>query len=235
MTNDNAHAMTPRWSPDGSKLIYTSFFKSSPDIYILNLASLRREVFVSVQGTNSGARFSPNGQEVAMVLSGLGTPEIFVSNAAGRSISRRTNSDAVKSSPCFSPDGGRIVYACEPGPQLYVMPASGGSGQRIGGSLGSYCAEPDWSRADPNKIAYTFRESGGHFQIGVLDLRTGQSKKVSKAAYDGVEPCWLADGRHLIYTARAAGSRALVILDTESGRTVRIGNITAEKGSAWGP
>ncbi len=234
LTRDNAYAMTPRWAPDGSKLIYTSYFRNFPDIYLINLRTNDRTKFASFQGTNSGARFSPNGQRVVMVLSGEGTPEIYSCPAGGRPVTRLTRSDAVKSSPCFSPDSSRIVYAAEPGPQLYIMSAGGGGAQRVGGGLSSYCAEPDWSMGDPNKIAYTFRE-GGRFQIAVADLRSGQSKKVSKAAYDGVEPCWLADGRHLIYTARAAGSRALVILDTETGRTIRIGNIAAEKASVLNP
>jgi TolB protein len=239
-TSDNAFAMTPRWSPDGTKLVYTSFFRSGfPDIYLINVATKDRTKFVSFQGTNSGARFSPNGQKVVMVLSGEGTPEIYVAPASGKPVSRLTQSEAVKSSPCFSPDGGQIVFAAEPGPGLYVMPASGampgrGTARKLGG-LSTYCAEPDWSRADPNKIAYTFRGEGGRFQIAVLDLKSGLSKKVSLAPLDAVEPSWLADGRHLIYTARAANSRGLFILDTLSGRTVRLGSYSAEKASVCNP
>jgi TolB protein len=235
ITRDNAHALTPRWSPDGSKLLYTSFFKSGfPDIFLIDLASLQRTTFVSLKGTNSGARFSPTGGQVVMVLSGEGNPEIYVSNAQGRQISRRTRTDGVESSPCFSPDGTQIVYAAEPGPQLYIMPASGGSPRRVAAGLSGYCAEPDWSRGDPNKIAFTIRE-GRNFQIAVLDLRTGKATRVSKAPMDAVEPAWLADGRHLVYTARSANNRSLWLLDTESGKATRISNISAEKASVWGP
>jgi len=237
ITNDRAFAMTPRWSPDGTRLIYTSFFKSGfPDIYLLNLATMRRDTFVSVQGTNSGARFSPNGQQVVMVLSGYGTPEISVSPVSGRPISRLTFSEAVKSSPCFSPDGAQIVFASEPGPQLYVMLAQSRSpARRITNSgFSTYCAEPDWSRGDPSKIAFTFRKDG-QFQVAVLDQKTGKSEQVSKAPYDGVEPCWLADGRHLMYTARAAGTRSLAILDTVTGHTYRLTGVPAEKASVVGP
>ena len=236
VTQQKSNVLSPRWSPDGRRLVYTSYFKSGfPDIFVIDLAARRWDTFVSFKGTNSGARFSPDGSQVVMVLSGEGNSEIYVSNAQGRQVSRRTRSGGVKSSPCFSPDGSRIVYVGEPGPQLYVMPASGGTASRVTSGISSYCAEPDWSRGNPNKIAFTMRE-GGRFQIAVLDLATGQSKKVSKAAYDAVEPTWLADGRHLIYTARSANNRSLYILDTESDNpATKLSSVRAEKASAWGP
>jgi hypothetical protein len=68
---DNSQALKPRWSPDGRKLLYTSYFKNGfPDIYQIDLSSLQRTSFVTFRGTNSSARYSPNGQQVAMVLSG---------------------------------------------------------------------------------------------------------------------------------------------------------------------
>jgi Periplasmic component of the Tol biopolymer transport system len=227
ITQDNTHALTPRWSPDGRRIIYTSYLRTGfPDIYQIDVGTYQRTSFVSVKGTNTGARFSPTGQQVAMVLTGEGTPEIYVANAQGRQISRRTRSDAVKSSPCFSPDGSRIVFAMEPGPQLYVMPAGGGQPARLTSGISGYCAEPDWSTVNPNKIAFTMRV-GRNFQIGVLDVATRKGAQVSKAPFDGVEPCWLPDGRHLVYTARTAATSRLCILDTETGKSVPISPTSA--------
>jgi TolB protein len=235
VTQQKSNVLSPRWSPDGTRLVYTSFFKSGfPDIFIIDLAARRWNSFVSFKGTNSGARFSPDGSQVVMVLSGGGNPDIYVSNAQGRGVAKRTNSAGVKSSPCFSPDGSRIVYAGEPGPQLYVMSASGGSAQRVTTGISSYCAEPDWSRTDPNKIVFTMSE-GKRFQLAVLDLRTGKSKKVSAAPFDAVEPSWLADGRHVVYTARSANNRRLCILDTETGKSTPLAAVSSEKGSPWLP
>jgi len=223
ITHDNAQALTPRWSPDGSRIVYTSYFKSGfPDIFQIDLGTYQRTTLASFKGTNSGARYSPNGQQLVMVLSGTGNTEVWTANAYGRSPVRRTNSSEVKSSPCFSPDGSRIVYAMEPGPQLYVMPASGGPASRISAGAGSgYCAEPDWCRADPNKIAFTVR-SGRSYQIAVLDLSKNKTEIVSKAAFDGIEPCWLPDGRHLVYTARDRSSSVISILDTVTGQSVPV-------------
>jgi TolB protein len=214
--------VTPRWSPDGRRLIFTSYRNGFPDIYVLDLATRVPALFVSVRGTNTGGRFSPDGSRVAMVLSGEGNSEIYVSNAQGKMISRLTRSSYVKAGPSWSPDGSRLVFTSEPGPQLYLLPASaGGQPQRLVTNISRYCAEPDWCRWDPNKLAFTMA-SGRGYQIAVYDFTTRSAHQVSAAPLDAIEPCWLADGRHLIYTARQANQRSLWILDTETQKARRI-------------
>ena len=236
ITHDNALALFPRWSPDGSKLLYTSFFKSGfPDIFQIDLNSYQRTTFVSFKGTNGGARYSPSGGQVAMVLSGEGSPEIYISNAQGRSVSRKTHSDASKASPCWSPDGSRLVFAMEPGPQLYVMSSGGGGASRLVTGFRE-AAEPDWSRTNPNKIVCTVRS--GSYQIAVYDFSKGKAEIVSKAPFDGIEASWLADGRHVVYTARDRNTSRLCILDTETGKSTPISPASfgpAMQGNVWTP
>lgn len=236
LTHDNAHVLTPRWSPDGGRVIFTSYFRTgAPDIYAADASSGRRETIVSLRGTNNGARFSPDGRQIAMTLSGSGVTEIYVANAQGKQIAARTRSDTAKASPCWSPDGSQIVFAMEPGPQLYVMPAGGGSPRRLNVGHG-YAAEPDWSATKRNLIACTVK-AGGSYQIAVYDLNTGAAKVVSKASFDAVEPTWLADGRHLVYTARDRTSTQLAVLDTESGKSAALSafGAVAEQASVWTP
>lgn len=236
VTHDNALALFPRFSPDGSKLLYTSFFKSGfPDIFQIDLNTYQRTTFVSFKGTNGGARYSPSGNQVAMVLSGEGNPEIYISNAQGRSVSRKTRSNAGKASPCWSPDGSRIVFAMEPGPQLYVMSSSGGAPSRLMTGFRE-AAEPDWSRTNPNRIVCTVRS--GSYQIAVYDFSKGKAEIVSKAAFDGIEASWLGDGRHVVYTARDRSSSRICILDTETGKSTPISPTSfgpAMQANVWTP
>lgn len=240
ITRDNSQALKPRLSPDGTKLLYTSYFRThSPDIYLIDLNSLQRTTFVSFKGTNSSARFSPNGQQVAMVLSGEGNPEIYVSNAQGRQVSRRTRTSAVEASPCFSPDGSQLVFTSDAagGPQLYVMATSGGQPRRLATNISGYCAEPDWSRANPNLIAFTVRIGKG-YQVAVHDLSGRKpTAVVSKAPADALEPVWLGDGRHLVYTQRSPNARRLFILDTETGRSTPLSaaNVQVSEPSVYSP
>lgn len=225
ITRDNSQALTPRWSADGSKIVYTSFFRSGfPDIFQIDLNNYQRTTFVSFKGTNSGARFSPDGRQVAMVLSGEGNAEIYVGNAQGRQIRRLTRTDAVEASPCFSPDGSRLVFTSDSagGPQLYIMSVAGGSPRRVPTNISGYCSEADWNRVDANKIAFTMRIGSG-YQVAVYDFKSGgAAKQVSHASFDAIEPCWLADGRHLVYTARDRRTSVICILDTETGKSTPI-------------
>lgn len=231
LTNDQALALTPRWSPDGQKLLYTSYFRTGfPDIFQLDLATMQRTTFVSFRGTNMGARFSPDGRNVAMVLTGEGNPEVYVSDARGRQVTRKTRTTAVEAGPCFSPDGSQLVFVSDAagGPQLYIMPVAGGAARRLPTRISGYCAEPDWSKAEPTKIAFTVR-SGRGFQIAVHDLGTGVAKVVSKQPHDAIEPSWLADGRHLVFSSRSAGASSLWILDTENGKATQLSSPAAGK------
>jgi TolB protein len=237
ITHDRALALSPRWSPDGSRIVYTSFFKAGfPDIFVIDPLGMRRSQITNYRGTNTGGRFSPSGQQIAMVLTGSGSTEIWVTTVGGSPV-RKTRSDAVKSSPCWSPDGRRIVFAMEPGPQLYAISASGGTPQLLSSAY-SYMAEPDWSAAKPNKIACTVRD-GSRYQIAVCDLSTRSAEVVSDAAFDGIEPCWLGDGRHLVYTARDRSSSVLCILDTETHKStpisMNVGVGAAMQASVWTP
>ena len=231
VTTDKALARTPRWSPDGQRLIYTSYFKTGfPDLFVMDLGSLQRNTFASFKGTNSGGRFSADGKNVAMVLSGEGNPEIYVGNAQGRQITRKTRTTAIESGPCFSPDGAQLVFCSDAagGPQLYVMPAAGGPARRLPTRISGYCAEPDWSKADPALIAFSLR-SGKGFQIGVYDLNKGVAEVVSKQPADAVEPSWLADGRHIVFSSRAAGTSSLWILDTVNKKATQLSGAAAGK------
>jgi TolB protein len=158
-----------------------------------------------------------------MVLSGEGNPEIYVGNAQGRQIRRLTNTPSIEASPAWSPDGSRLIFTSDAagGPQLYTMSAGGGGMTRLSTNISKYCAEPDWSVGDPNKIVFTAGVGRG-YQVAVFDLSAQASKIVSKAPTDAIEPVWLADGRHIICTFRGANTRSLYLLDTESGKATRL-------------
>lgn len=233
VTNDRAKAVGPRWSPDGRSLLYTSYYRSGfPDIFKIDITNRRREPFVSMSGTNTGARFSPDGNRVAMILSGAGTPELYVSDSRGQKIRRLTRTKAVQASPSWSPDASRIVFTSDRDgrPQLFTMSASGGNMTRIPTNISGNCSEPDWNPRDPNLVAFT-AAVGGRFAVAVYDFSARQSRFLTEGSGDAVHPRWTNDGRHLIYTARTASTSTLMLLDTQTGRTSALSGRSLGKAS----
>lgn len=217
LTRDRSLLTGPKWSPDGSRLIYTTYYKTGfPDIYMIDLSSGRKVPIATFKGTNSGGVFSPDGRRLAMSLSGAGNAdtEIYVTDANGKNPRKLTDNKSLEASPSWSPDGRRLVFTSDaPGkPQLYEISSSGGPMRRIPTNVSSYCSEPVWNPVDENQIAFTAAVGGG-FQIALYNAKSRGSEILTGGA-SSVEPAWLRDGRHIVFTQRNGGNTRLMLLDT---------------------
>lgn len=219
LTNHNSNTLGPAWAPDGTSLLYTSYYKSGfPDIFKIDLIKSQILPFATFKGTNTGAVFSPSGNNVAMILTSSGNPELYISDSNGKGLVRITSNRSLESAPDWSPDGKRLVISSnKPGkPQLFtVFPRAKSHMSVIRTNVSSYCAEPSWNQANSDLIAFTVAIRGG-FQIAVYNFATRQSEILTQGNSDSIEPIWLNDGRHILFTRRDASSKQLCILDTES-------------------
>lgn len=218
LTADRAHVTSPDWSPDGTKIVYTTYYKSGfPDIYMQDLNSNRRIAIANFNGTNASPEFSPNGRQIAMSLSGKGVSNIFVADVNGKNLRPITRTKSIETSPSWSPDGRMLVLVSDmPGkPQIYEVSASGGSVRRLPTNVSGNCSEPVWNPVDKNLIAFTAAFSGG-FQIVVYDRRAEKSEILTRVPGSAVEPEWLSDGRHLVFTHKNNGKKRLMILDSKT-------------------
>ncbi len=224
LTRDRAECLLPALSPDGKTLLYTSYHRNSfPDIYKIDLRTNRRTTFAGFRGTNTGAVFSPDGRNVAMILSGSGNTEIYLSNGEGKDLRRLTRTEALESDPAWSPDGRRIAYTSDsPGrPQIFVMDASGARPTRVPTDISRHCSEPAWNPHDDDKLAFT-AAMAGEFEVCVYSFSKRKSEVVTSGAGDAIEPVWLRDGRHLIYTRRTSKESYLMVLDTHTRKATRL-------------
>ena len=224
LTRDRAECLLPALSPDGNTVLYTSYHRNGfPDIYKIDLRTNRRTTFAGFRGTNTGAVFSPDGRNVAMILSGSGNAELYLSNAEGKDLRRLTRTEALESDPTWSPDGRRLAYTSDsPGrPQIFIMDASGARSTRVPTDISRHCSEPAWNPHDDDKIAFT-AAMAGEFEVCVYSFSRRKSEVVTSGVGDAIEPVWLRDGRHLIYTRRTSTESQLMVLDTHTRKATRL-------------
>ena len=217
ITKDGTVNMAPRWSPKGDFIFYTSYLKTYPDLYQINLASGARERIASFPGLNTGGALSPDGRSLAMVLSKDGRPEIYVMDRSSKRTTRITNSGkSAKASPSWSPDGSQLVYVSgETGkPQLFVASRTGGGASSLG-LPGSENVSPDWG--PKGDIVFCLRQ-GGRYQIARTDPRARGSLQIVSPndGFDYEEPSWAPNGRHVVCTRSSGGRSELYVLDTKA-------------------
>ncbi len=219
ITKDKSDSMWPHFSPDGSKISYTGYYRAGfMDLFMIDLNTNTRKTLASYKGSNCGGAMSPDGSKMAVILTSSGNAEIWVGNSQCKGLKRITKTSATESSVSFSPDGRRLIFASDARgrPQVYTMPVSGGSMQIVPSRLSRYCSEPDWNWVNPNLIVFTIAQGKG-FQIATYDFKTRKAKVVSKgASTSGAK--WLSDGRHVVCQKSFGKNRQLYVIDTETGR-----------------
>jgi TolB protein len=241
LTYDRSISVRPRWSPDGRKIVYTSYKNLFPDVLEVDLYTGQRLRLASYPGLNSGAAFSPDGLSIALTLSRTGNPELYTMDAQGGNLHQLTHTRGGESSPTWSPDGRMITYVSDDSgaPQIWTMSKDGGAASRVTVSP-SYNTEPDWSRPPANSdmkpmLAVTSRV-GGKFQIGVYESSSGAVRPVAVDGADNADPSWAPDGRHLVFTKTQHWRPQLYLLDVVSGEQVQLPGIEGGASEpAWGP
>ncbi|UXX85130.1 Tol-Pal system beta propeller repeat protein TolB [Roseovarius pelagicus] len=237
LTDSSSIVLAPRFSPTGDRILYTSYETGFPRIYVLDVASVRRRVLESQDGTMSFApRFGPDGNTVVYSLSRGGNTDLFRMDVGSGRGTQLTNAPSIETAPSFSPDGQQIVFESDRSGsnQIYVMNASGGEAQRISSGTGQY-GTPVWSpRGD--LIAFT-KQSKGRFHIGVM--RTdGSEERLLTASFLDEGPTWSPNGRVIMFTREtqgAQGAASLYSVDITGRNLRRVSTSTGASDPSWSP
>jgi Tol biopolymer transport system component len=224
LTDDLADDRSPKWSPDGTKILFQSNRDGSfSEIYTMNADGSNpvRLTINSIQ--DQYPDWSPDGSKIVFVRGNSLPSEIWTMDANGLNQVQITGSSANsllgETEPSWSPDGLRIAFSANPnsgqGPEIYTMNTDGTNQNRLtfDPATDSY---PVWS-PDGNSIAYTNDSSGAHTNL--LDVASLNIQIVSNPnnpfAY---APAWSPDGTKLthynslgnIYIIDAGGENGLM-------------------------
>lgn len=237
LTDDSSLVLAPRFSPNGGRVLYTSYQTGFPRIRVLTVGDVASQILQVGEGVMSFApRFSPDGRMVVYSLTQGSNTDIYAMDLASGATRRLTSAPSIETAPSFSPDGQRIVFESDRSgtQQLYVMPAMGGEAQRISFGDGRY-GTPVWSpRGD--RIAFT-KQNAGRFHIGVM--RTdGSEERLLTASFLDEGPTWAPNGRVIMFsreTQGAQGSSALYSVDISGRNLKRVRTPAGASDPSWGP
>ena len=202
--------ISPRFTPDGQSLSYSSYHKGNQDLYITNLnQSTTTEALSRRKGMNLAPAWSPDGQKMVLTMSKDGNPDLYLLDRQGNVLEQLTARSGINVSAAWSPDGRRIAFVSDRSgkPQVYLMDINTKNVQRLT-FQGTENAEPSWS---PKGDLLAFSSlTNGSYQICTIHPEVGATPvQVTKDSGHHESPDWSPDGKQLIFAKREGGGQKI--------------------------
>ena len=124
----------PNWSPDGTKIAFSSGRNGDREIFVMNSDGSN-----TINLTNYGAAWddgpiwSPDGEKIAFNSYRDGNFEIYVMKADGSNLVNLTNNPTDEGGPVWSPDGTKLAFGSERdgNGEIYIIDADGSNLMRL--------------------------------------------------------------------------------------------------------
>ena len=234
ITNGQATALTPRYSPDYAKIAYVSYLNGYARIFVYDIGSGNQTLVTQSQNPTFAPRWSPDGRTILYSMAVAGNTDIYRVPATGGTPTRLTDTPGIDVGGSYSPDGSKIVFESDRSgsQQVYVMDAGGGNQRRIS-FFGGRAATPEWS---PRGDQIAFTHIAGDLRVAVMTPSGGGLRHLTDSWQDEA-PTWSPNGRIVQFfrTARGSGETSIWQVDLTGRNERRLNTPVGASDPAWGP
>ncbi|WP_299559890.1 Tol-Pal system beta propeller repeat protein TolB [Enterovirga sp.] len=180
---------SPRFAPDGRRLLIALQEGGNSNIYALDLASKRTTRLTNSSAIDTSPSYSPDGAQIIFESDRGGKQQIYVMGADGSNPRRISFGQGSYSQPAWSPRGDLIAFTKQqPGGFAIGVMKPDGSGERIL-TEGFHNEGPTWA---PNgQYLVIFRDPGGQSggKLYMIDI-TGKVEAPLPTPSFASDPSW---------------------------------------------
>jgi len=229
-------AVSPRFSPDGKLLAYTSYHRGNPNLYITEMSTLKKTTAISRRkGLNMAPSWAPDSKIMAVTLSKDNNPDLYIIDNAGNELRRLTAGEGINVSPSWSPDGKSLAFVSDRSgtPQVYIMDIKTKAVKRIT-FLGNENTTPSWSPKG-DMIAYTGLISGSR-HILMIKPEGGTPIQLTQSGGQHESPCWSPDGRQIVFSRKRNNQQEICAIFKNGAGLRTLFNLKGDQSSPqWSP
>ena len=156
-------AYRPRWSPDGSRIVFQRFSGGHSDVFVMNADGSNVQQLTVRTGFQPA--WSPDGGRVVFGSERDGDEDIFVMNADGSGETKLTHNSVEDVLPAWSPDGTTIAFTSRRhgNTDIYLMDPDGSGELRLTGNAG-WDGSPDWA-PDGSHLVFESKRRSSNFDL----------------------------------------------------------------------
>lgn len=226
--------LSPHWSKDGARLLYSSERYRQWGIYLLSFKKMAEEKVFSSKGTNIAGDFFPNADEFIFSSSMGGAPSLYSYVVSASRLSRLTSSRSIDVSPSLSSDGSQVCFVSDRGgtPQLFIMSRNGYDVRRLTFN-GSYNTSPSWSPKG-DRIVFSGRVGSKNQIFTISPDGSGTTQLTDRG--NNEDPSFSADGRYIVFSSDRDGEKTIYVMRSTGEAQKRIlPKGTRAFGPRWSP
>ncbi len=234
ITNGQATALTPRFSPNYKSILYLSYQDGNPRIYVYDVDSGRQRLITASKNPTFAPRWSPDGKTILYSMAVGGNTDVYKIAVEGGTPVRLTTAPGIDVGGSFSPDGKQVVFESDRGgnQQVYVMSADGSNQKRVSFGAGRH-ATPEWS---PRGDLIAFTRIAGDFRVGVMSP-DGSGERMLTDSWQDEAPTWAPNGRVIQFfrTEKNSGKTSIWQVDLTGRNERKLPTPVDGSDPAWGP
>ena len=221
----------PAWSPDGTRIAFTSDRTGRSGIYVMRSNGTQTRMLSISDAGDVRPSWSPDGRRIVFARSAQG--RLYVIDADGRNLRPITQGVyASDSDPAWSPDGTRIAFVRRPrggGVAAVYLIGTDGRGLCRLTPFTKSVYWPAWS-PDGSRLTYTNRNGSG-FAIAVVRADGRELRTLTPEGLD-FTPTWSSDGTKIVFAREAT----LFVMNADGSGVRRLtSGITIDDSPTWQP
>jgi Tol biopolymer transport system component len=202
------------------ELVYDLKVGDDTDLFAVSASEATPRRLTESPGYDGMARYTPDGERIIFSSKRTGHWQLFEIPAQGGEARRIRTNRATEYQADPSADGTSLAFLTNlDGPERLVLLdfATGDLRELVRHGRKTIFGNPSWS-PDGQRITFSSNWRIGH-QIYVVDVATGETRRISPIASGGCEPRFTRDGRRVCYVSRGhlRKTSRLVAHDLETG------------------
>ena len=230
LTSGLSNDVSPRWSPDGGRLLYASSTEGSTQLYVRFMDTGQTARLTQLTSSPSGLAWSPDGKRIAFSMFQRERREPFVKLAKTPEGAEWADDAVAIDKLLYRRDGDG--YAEDGFHHIFVVSAEGGTPRRVTSGAFHHGDPPSWT-PDGQALIFSanrhddWRLDPQNSEVYELSLKDGRIRALTDRQGPDASPAVSPDGRRVAYLGfddRYQGYqiRRLYVLDREAGGEPRL-------------